>query len=85
MKDRFISGLNTALMFNLFFVLFCFGWFVIALIGRSAHINLGFDVWYGLWDPVIMPSIGILMLGAIVSGVSSWVNKKFLSESSSES
>lgn len=81
MKDRLLNGLNTALMFNLFFVLFCFGWFVIALIGRSTQVNLGFDLWYSLWEPLIMPAIGVLMAGAIVSGVSSWVGKKFLKES----
>ncbi len=78
MKDRFMNGLNTVLVFNLFFVLFCFFWFAIALIGRSTNINLGFDLWYSLWEPVIMPSIGILMAGALLSGISSWVSKKFL-------
>lgn len=82
MKDRFVNGLNTLLVINLFFVLLCFVWFAIALIGRSTHVNLGFDVWYGLWQPVIMPAIGILMAGALVSGISSWVNKKFLQKSS---
>lgn len=82
MKDRLVNGLNTLLVINLFFVLFCFFWFVIALIGRSTNVNLGFDVWYGLWEPVIMPSIGILMAGALVSGISSWVSKKFLQKSS---
>lgn len=80
MKERLYNGLNAALMLNLFFVLFCFLWFAIALVGRSAHINLGFDTWYRLWDPVIMPAIGILMAGALVSGISSWVRKKFLQE-----
>lgn len=80
MKDRLMSGLNTVLMFNLFFVLFCFAWFAIALIGRSAHVDLGFDLWYSLWDPVIMPAIGILMAGALVSGISSWIGKKFLQQ-----
>ena len=78
MKDRLISGLNTLLMLNLFFVLFCFFWFAVALVGRATEINLGFDLWYSLWDPVIMPSIGILMAGALVSGISSWVSQKFL-------
>lgn len=78
MKSRLIDGLNTALMFNLFFVLFCFVWFAIALIGRSTNVNLGFDLWYSLWDPVIMPAIGILMAGALLSGLSSWVSKKFV-------
>lgn len=81
MKDRLVSALNAALMFNLFFVLFCFGWFAIALIGRATNVNLGFDLWYSLWDRLIMPSIGILMAGALVSGVSSWVGRKFLKES----
>lgn len=78
MKDRLMSGLNTILMLNLFFVLFCFAWFALALIGRSTQVNLGFDLWYSLWEPVIMPSIGILMAGALISGISSWVGKKFL-------
>ncbi len=80
MKDRLMNGLNTLLMINLFFVLFCFVWFAVALIGRSTKVDLGFDVWYSLWEPVIMPSIGILMAGALVSGISSWVGKKFLKE-----
>ena len=73
-----MGGLNTLLMFNLFFVLLCFAWFAIALIGRTTHINLGFNLWYSLWDPIIMPSIGILMAGALLSGLSSWVANKFL-------
>lgn len=78
MKNRLISGLNTALMLNLFFVLLSFVWFAAAVIGRSANVNLGFDLWYSLWDPLFMPAIGILMAGALVSGISSWVSKKFL-------
>ena len=78
MKARLMAGLNAALVVNLFFVLFCFAWFAIALIGRSANFNLGFDLWYSLWNPVIMPAIGVLMLGALVSGLSSWVSKKIV-------
>ena len=81
MKERLTSGLNTLLMINLFFVLFSFVWFAIALVGRATNVNLGFDLWYSLWDPVIMPAIGILMAGALVSGISSWVSQKFLQRS----
>ena len=80
MKDRLINWLNTALAVNLFFVLFSFAWFAIALIGRATNINLGFDLWYSLWEPVTMPAIGILMAGALVSGIASWVSKKFLQD-----
>lgn len=81
MKDQFFSGLNRLLMFNLFFVLFSFLWFAVALIGQSVNVNLGFDLWYSLWEPLIMPAIGILMAGALASGLFSWVNRKFLQRS----
>lgn len=84
MKNRLLtpllSGLNTVLMFNLFFVLFCFVWFAAALIAQAMNISLGFDLWYSLWEPVIMPSIGILMAGALLSGLFSWINKKISTE-----
>ncbi|NJN87886.1 MAG: hypothetical protein HC881_18300 [Leptolyngbyaceae cyanobacterium SL_7_1] len=76
MKNRLLEWLNTALMFNLFFVLLSFFWFAIAVIGRSFNLSLGLDLWYKLWQPVINPAIGILMLGAIVSGITSWINRK---------
>ena len=76
MKDKMLDWLNLALMANLFFVLFCFGWLAIAVVGRTSGISLGLDVWYKLWQPVVQPALGILMTGAIVSGVSSWVAKK---------
>ncbi|MEM9803895.1 MAG: hypothetical protein AAF959_01335 [Cyanobacteria bacterium P01_D01_bin.56] len=77
MKERLMNWLNTALTINLFFVLFSFGWFVLAVVGRATQVNLGFDLWYSLWDPLFMPSISILMAGAIVSGLVSWVSRRF--------
>jgi hypothetical protein len=83
MKDKFLNGLNTVLTLNLFFVLFSFGWFAIALLGRSLEIPLGFDLWYRLWEPVFTPAIGILMAGSIASGVISWINRRLNPESKS--
>ncbi|MDX2239056.1 MAG: hypothetical protein NW224_00055 [Leptolyngbyaceae cyanobacterium bins.302] len=76
MKDKFVQWLNWALTVNVFFVLLSFGWFTIAIIGHGAGVALGLDVWYSLWQPVMQPAIGILMAGAILSGITSWVNKK---------
>jgi len=72
MKEQFTTWLDRALVADVFLVLFSFFWFAIALIGRSSGINLGWDLWYSLWEPVFTPAIGILMLGAILS----WVVKK---------
>lgn len=79
MKEKLINGLNLILVADVFFVLFSFFWFVIALLGRSAKVNLGFDLWYKLWEPIFMPAIGVLMAGAIFSGLLGWVSKKFQS------
>jgi hypothetical protein len=76
MKDRLIEWLNLALVVNLFLVLLSFFWLAIAVMGQSFGIPLGLDLWYKLWQPVFTPAIGILMLGAILSGVLSWIRKQ---------
>ncbi len=76
MKAQVLKWLNLALMFDLFFVLLCFGWFAIALVGRAAKVPLGLDLWLTLWTPIMQPALGILMAGAILSGVTSWVTKR---------
>lgn len=80
LTDKLLEWLNLALMANLFFVLFSFFWFAIALVGRSLNVPLGLDLWYKLWQPVFNPALGILMAGAILSGIVGWVNQKFRSE-----
>ena len=79
MKDTLLNWLNWLLVANIFFVLASFIWFAIALVGRATDIPLGFDIWYSLWEPIFMPSIGILMAGALVSGAISWLSKRFSS------
>lgn len=79
MKDTLINWLNWLLVANIFFVLASFAWFAIALVGRAADLPLGFDLWYSLWDPLFMPAIGILMAGALISGATSWISKRFSS------
>jgi hypothetical protein len=80
MKAQFFKWLNLLLMANLFFVLACFGWLAIGLIGRSAKVDLGLELWYQLWTPVMQPSIGILMAGSLVIGASGWISRKLQRE-----
>lgn len=81
MKDKFLRWLNWALMMDVFFVLLSFFWLAIAVIGRSTGVALGLDVWYSLWEPVMQPAIGILMAGALLSGITSWVNQQLANRS----
>lgn len=69
-------------MIDAFVVLLSFFWFAIAVVGRSFGVSLGLEVWYSLWEPVFTPAIGLLMAGALLSGIISWVSKRFLSSSS---
>lgn len=82
MKEQFLNGLNKLLVFDVFFVLFSFLWFAIALLGNALGINLGWDLWYRLWEPVFTPAIGILMAGAILSGIINQITKRFQSNDS---
>ncbi|MCA1994251.1 MAG: hypothetical protein LDL41_19720 [Coleofasciculus sp. S288] len=76
MKDRLIRWLNQVLVVDVFLVLLSFFWFAIALIGRSLGVPLGFDLWHRLWEPVFTPAIGILMAGAILSGLINQISKR---------
>jgi hypothetical protein len=80
MKEKLLNWLNLALVANIFLVLFSFFWLAIAVVGHSFGLNLGLDLWYRLWEPVFTPSIGILMAGALLSGIISWVRKRFDSQ-----
>nr|WP_051358199.1 hypothetical protein [Rubidibacter lacunae] len=71
-------------MVDLFLVLVSFFWLAIALVGRALDIPLGLDLWYRLWEPIFTPAIGILMLGAIASGIASQIVKRLDASSSSE-
>ncbi|HLO89443.1 MAG TPA: hypothetical protein VK203_31150 [Nostocaceae cyanobacterium] len=77
MKDKFLKWLNLVLVADVFLVLFGFGWLAIAATGKSLGLNLGLDLWYQLWQPLFNPAIGILMGGAILSGLINWVARKF--------
>ncbi|MCU0545088.1 MAG: hypothetical protein MUE44_23420 [Oscillatoriaceae cyanobacterium Prado104] len=77
MKDKFLNLLNLILVADVFFVLASFGWFAIAVLGRSTGVNLGFDLWYSLWQPVFNPALGILMGGAILNAIINQISKRF--------
>jgi len=67
--DNLLAWLNRFLTANFFLVLFFFAWFVIATIGENFHVHLGWNLWQQLWQPLIQPAIGLVMLGAIGSGI----------------
>jgi hypothetical protein len=79
MKEQLIHWLNQLLMADVFLVLLSFFWLAIAVVGRSLGLPLGLDLWYRLWEPVFTPAIGILMAGAILSGLINQISKRLKS------
>ena len=77
---QIVTWINRLLIADVFLVIFGFGWFAIAVVGRYLNIPLGFDLWYRLWIPVFNPAIGILFLGAFatwaINKLSSTFNSK---------
>lgn len=58
------------LIADFFFVLLALAWFIAGLGQQAALRSNGvLDAWYALWQPVFQPALGVLMLGAIVSGI----------------
>ena len=68
--------LDRILMADVLLVFISFGWLAVAVVGRSLGVPLGLEIWYQLWEPVFTPAIGILMAGAIISGIASQISKR---------
>jgi len=75
--DRLLKAVNFLLVVDVFLVLASFAWLVIAVLGHSAKVSLGLDLWYKLWEPVFTPAIGLLMGGALISGLVAQIRKRF--------
>jgi len=75
MRERISSIISWILVVDLGLVLLSFGWFLAAVVGQSMNVNLGLELWYSLWNPLILPAISILMAGAIASGVVGWITR----------
>ncbi|MFN3925881.1 MAG: hypothetical protein ACK4QL_00845 [Pseudanabaenaceae cyanobacterium] len=74
--DKLLFWINKILLVDVLLVFLFFIWFVVATIADLMHMNLGLPIWQSLWTPVIQPAIGLVMLGAIVVGISGRVKRK---------
>jgi len=80
MKDKLLKWLNLVLVTDTFLVIFSFLWLIVALLGQAMGVSLGLNVWYKLWQPIFTPAIGILIAGAVLSGLSRQVSQRLFSK-----
>ena len=71
---------DNLLIINLFAVIFFAGFFIFAIFMRINKIYIFMDFIQRLWNPLIVPSITILIIGSLVNGINSWWRRKLLSQ-----
>ncbi|KGF89292.1 MULTISPECIES: hypothetical protein [Prochlorococcus] len=72
--------MDNLLLINLFTVIFLAIFFVFAIIMQLNGIFIFIDFIQSVWNPLVVPLITVLILGALVNGINSWWRRKWLSQ-----
>ena len=72
--------IDNLLLINLFIVIFFAIFFIFAIIMQLNGIFIFINFIQILWNPLVVPLITILIIGALVNGISSWWRRKLLSQ-----
>jgi len=72
--------IDNLLLINLFIVIFFAIFFIFAIIMQLNGIFIFIDFIQRVWNPLIVPLITILIIGALVNGINSWWRRKLLSQ-----
>ena len=79
-KNKLKQIIDNLLLINLFTVIFFAMFFIFAIIMQLNVIFIFIDFIQIVWNPLIVPLITILIIGALVNGVNSWWRRKLLSQ-----
>ena len=72
--------IDNLLLINLFIVIFFAIFFIFAIIMQLNGIFIFINFIQIIWNPLIVPLITILIIGALVNGINSWWKRKLLSQ-----
>ena len=72
--------IDNLLLINLFIVIFFAIFFIFAIIMQLNGIFVFINFIQKVWNPLIVPLITILIIGALVNGINSWWRRKLLSQ-----
>ena len=79
-QNNFKQIIDNFLLINLFTVIFFAIFFIFAIIMQLNGIFIFIDFIQIVLNPLIVPLITILIIGALVNGVNSWWRRKLLSQ-----
>ena len=71
--------IDNLLLINLFTVIFFSLFFILAIVMQLNGIFIFINFIQKVWNPLIVPLITILIIGALVNGINSWWRRKLLS------
>ena len=72
--------IDNLLLINLFAVIFFAIFFIFAIIMQLNGIFIFINFIQIVWNPLVVPLITILIIGALVNGINSWWRRKLLSQ-----
>ena len=72
--------IDNLLLINLFTVIFFAIFFIFAIIMQLNGIFIFIKIIQVVWNPLVVPLITILIIGALVNGINSWWRRKLLSQ-----
>ena len=72
--------IDNLLLINLFTVIFFAIFFIFAIIMQLNGIFIFINFIQIVWNPLVVPLITILIIGALVNGINSWLKRKLLSQ-----
>ena len=72
--------IDNLLLINFFTVIFFAIFFIFAIIMQLNGIFIFINFIQLVWNPLIVPLITILIIGALLNGINSWWRRKLLSQ-----
>ena len=79
-QNRLKQIIDNLLLINLFAVIFFAIFLIFAIIMQLNGIFIFINFIQIVWNPLIVPLITILIIGALVNGINSWWRRKLLSQ-----
>ena len=79
-QNKLKQIIDNLLLINLFTVIFFAIFFIFAIIMQLNGIFIFINFIQLVWNPLVVPLITILIIGALVNGINSWWTRKLLSQ-----
>ena len=79
-QNKLKQIIDNLLLINLFTVIFLAIFFIFAIIMKLNGISTFINFIQIIWNPLVVPLITILIIGALGNGINSWWRRKLLSQ-----